>query len=244
MTSRSVDPLLIWLLRASRQRRSPAAGLTLIECLVAIVVIAITVATITPPIFLASATRIQSRRAEQANQIAQGEIDRIRQIVERGNFQTVSLPEDAGSSRATDVAAATAVSTALLSPAACNTYPAATPVSNNQLVPVDVNGDCTPEFAMQVFRTNQCTPSGIPAPADGSPRIPYAFDLGVRVYTYRPGEAMNNLSKDRASLGLAAGKRDTGAARRPMQVLYTRVARVNDGDAVECVVGTLPAPTP
>ncbi len=244
MTSRAADPLLTWLLRASRQRRSPDAGLTLIECLVAIVVIAITIATITPPIFLASATRIQSRRAEQANQIAQGEVDRVRQIVERGTYQTDNLPKDVGTGRSSEVAAANAVSDRLLSPATCNTYPATTAVDASQLVPVDVNGDCTPEFAMQVFRTNQCIPAGIPVPADGSPRIPYAFDLGVRVYTYRPGEPVNNLSKDRASLGLAAGPRDKGGTRRPMQVLYTRVARVNDGNAVECVVGTLPAPAP
>ena len=72
--------LTLWLLASRNQRQGNRSqqsvqGLTLIECLVAIVVIAITVVAITPPLMLATASRIQSRKVEKANQVAQGELE-------------------------------------------------------------------------------------------------------------------------------------------------------------------------
>jgi len=242
MAFRSMIPVSTLFLRGllfSRRQSSTVdsanqQGLTLIECLVAIVVIAITVATITPPIFLATATRVQARRGEQANQIAQGEVDRVRQLIERGTYTITQLPSNAGTGAAGTVAAASSVGATLLSPAACSTYPPATPIASNALVPVDIDGDCKPEFAMQVYRTGDCLPASLTGVTPTPP--PYAFDLGVRVYTYRDGETLPPLTTDRASLGLAAGKRDTGTTRRPMQVLYSRIARVNSSEALECSV--------
>jgi len=242
--------LLRWLLFQRRLFTSSIntgqQGLTLIECLVAIVVIAITVTTITPPIFLATATRIQSRRGEQANQIAQAEVDRIRQMVETGVYTVDQLPIDTGAGNASDVAAASGVNSSLLvSPATCGTYPpipATAPVSDRTLIPVDIDGDCRPEFAMQVYRSAPCTPASLPS---GSP--PYAFQIGVRVYTYNPGEAMNNLRTDRSSLGLTTASKDTGSVRRPMQTLYSRVARVNTNESLVCSgsgTGSSPSPSP
>ena len=60
------------------------SGLTLIECLVAIAVIGLTAAVMAPVMVFSMATRVQSQRAEQALQIAQGEIDQIRLMAERG----------------------------------------------------------------------------------------------------------------------------------------------------------------
>jgi len=62
------------------EQRHSESGLTLMECVVAIAVVALAGALITPPLFLAAATRVQNRRSEQALQIAQGEIDRIRTL--------------------------------------------------------------------------------------------------------------------------------------------------------------------
>lgn len=225
------------LTRCSANKSSPSnaeQGLTLLECLMAIVIIGITIATITPPIFLATATRIQSRRAEQANQIAQGEVDRIRQLVERSNYTNEQLPANAGSTAARHVSAASALSHALMSPATCNTYPSQSPVLGTALIPVDVDGDCQPEFAMQVYRSSDCLPTVLQRITPTPP--PYAFDLGVRVYSYRVGEPLPTLGIDRTSLGLTAGRRDTGTMRRPMQVLYSRIARVNSSEALECSV--------
>lgn len=243
----SPSHFLLLLLRRSRSpRQAHPQGLTLLECLMAIVVVAITVATITPPIFLATATRIQSRRAEQANQIAQGEIDRIRQLLERGAYTEDQLPSSAGDGEASGVAAASGVDASLLTPANCDgatRYPGASPAESDVVVPVDIDGDCQPEFAMQVFRTNSCLP-GTLAEADPLPP-PYGFDVGVRVYGYQDGDDMSTLSTDRARLGMTTARGDGGTARRPLQVLYSRVARTNTNDSLECTVAAdAPAPLP
>lgn len=207
--------------RGSDRSQAPEAGLSLIECLVAIIIISITVVAITPPIFLATATRIQSRRAEQANQIAQGEIDRIRVIVERGSYTTTELPAAAtGTINAIAAASpATATSGPVLSPGNCATrYPTTTPTPTSTLIRVDVNGDCTPEYVMQVFRTTGQAPSA----ADP----PFSFDVGVRVYAYSPGETLSTLGTTRSSLVMGTGRRDAGVnIRRPLAVLYTKLAR-------------------
>lgn len=207
--------------RGGDRSQPSEAGLSLIECLVAIVIISITVVAITPPIFLATATRIQSRRADQANQIAQGEIDRIRIIVERGNYVINELPASA-TGTITAIAAAnsgTATTGPVLSPANCATrYPTATPTPTTTLIRVDVNGDCTPEYVMQVFRT-----TGV-APSVSDP--PFSFDIGVRVYAYSPGENLPTLGTQRSSSVMGTGRRDAGVnIRRPMAVLYSKLAR-------------------
>ncbi|MCY7282913.1 MAG: type II secretion system GspH family protein [Cyanobacteria bacterium CAN_BIN43] len=80
---------------AASSRRSDQ-GLTLIEGLVAIVVVSITLVSITPPIFWATGTRVQNRRAEQALQLAQGEIDRVRTLIDQGQTDPAILPPVAG----------------------------------------------------------------------------------------------------------------------------------------------------
>lgn len=233
--------LLSAALRSHPAKPKNEKGLTLIECLVAIVIISITVVAITPPIFVATASRIQSRRAEQANAIAQAEIDRIRTLVERGStYTTDQLPVSGGAGAAKNIAAATGVNKDLLaSPGTCTEkkYPeAATPAAATQVIPVDVDGDCIPEFAMQVFRNEGC----IPTPLQGvTPAVPpYAFTAGVRVYGYEVGNPMSKLSPERATLGLTTGRGGdnsaSGAERKPLQVLYTKVSRVGNEQAREC----------
>ena len=246
------SPFLLRLLsaipRSHPTKPAPEKGLTLIECLVAIVIISITVVAITPPMFVATASRIQSRRAEQANAIAQAEIDRIRTIVERSNsYTTAQLPANGGTGAAPAIAAAAGVNAALLaSPGACSgktKYPeAVTPTAiATQVIPVDVDGDCTPEFAMQVFRSNDCVPDALKNVVPAVP--PYAFTAGVRVYGYEVGNPMSKLSPVRARLGITAGRGGdnsaSGAERQPLQVLYTKVARVGDERAKECAEGKI-----
>ena len=229
--------------RSHPAKPKPEKGLTLIECLVAIVIISITVVAITPPIFVATASRIQSRRAEQANAIAQAEIDRIRSLVERGSSYTIAeLPASGGTGDAKVIAAAAGVAPLILSPgsgAPCGTRYPASPATANQVIPVDVDGDCKPEFAMQVFRSNDCTPDSLKSVVPAVP--PYAFTAGVRVYGYEEGNPMSNLSKERATLGLTTGRGGdnsaAGAERKPLQVIYTRVARVGNEQAKECAEG-------
>ncbi len=229
---------------------SSEQGLSLIECLVAIVVIAITVVAITPPVFLATATRIQSRRAEQANQIAQAEIDRVRTIVERGTYTENDLPGSTGDNG--DINAfgpATTVAPVIMSSAnnctAGTKYPLATPTSPTALIPVDIQGDCTsPQFAIQVFRTKGCTPSALLTQNPPSP--PYSFFVGVRVYTYTPGETFPTLAtSERATLAMTQGRRDqAGSNRKPLQMIYTKLARVTKDNILDCAGDNTTAPSP
>jgi type II secretory pathway pseudopilin PulG len=226
--SRATAIKLGWHLWQTSHRRSAptpgqAPGLTLIESLVAIIVIAITVAAITPPIFVATATRIQTRRAEQARAIAQGEVDRVRALMERGVTDINLLPGVPGtapaSPQALPAAQLSVLTTPMLSPVACPTgiarYPAATPVASDRLTPVDVNGDCQPDYAMQVFRLPSAIPTG------GT--VPFSFTMGVRVYAYRATYA--SLSVQQSSLGLTTGRRDSGPQQRPLAVLYSQISR-------------------
>jgi len=217
-------------LRANRRQPSLAAqsvharpaeqGLTIIECLVAIVVIALTVVAITPPIMLATASRIQSRKIEKANQIAQGEIDRVRLMVERGTYAISDLPGDSGSNTISSVGPATGSPTSglMYSPASCNTYPGTTPVAVSNLIQVDVDGDCVPDYVMQVFRTTGYTPTNAAAP--------YSFVMGVRVYAYYPNQTFLPLDTTKASARMGTGSLDlAGGKRLPMAVLYSNMAR-------------------
>jgi type II secretory pathway pseudopilin PulG len=238
-------------LNQARRSQSSEQGLTLIECLVAIIIITLTVVAITPPIFIATATRIQSRRAEQANQVAQAEIDRVRSVMERANFNVNELPAAIGTPANLDTGVAVATGGVapgtIQSPAACPTTsyppigPTAVPIPATNLIPVDIDADCRPEFAMQVFRTTGCLPADLAALP--TPPPPLAFTMGVRVYAYQEGEALPPLDRERATLALTTGKRDggvAGQARKPLQVLTSKVTRSGSDRSIECATTNAP----
>ena len=92
-----MDSLWFALTKASKSRsKSSVSGFTLIESLVAIIIVSITVVAISPPIFWATGTRVQNRRAEQALSIAQSTIDQVRARVERGGAGVLELPASTG----------------------------------------------------------------------------------------------------------------------------------------------------
>ncbi|XGV94975.1 MAG: hypothetical protein ACAF41_19800 [Leptolyngbya sp. BL-A-14] len=214
-------------------RRSHASeqGLTIIECLVAIVIISLTIVAITPPIMLATASRIQSRKVEKANQVAQGEIDRVRLLVERGSYVLNDLPGTTGAINSTSsissFGAATGnpaggllYSSGSVGGTPCGTYPGTTPVAVTDLIQVDVDGDCVPEYVMQVFRT----PGYAPNPP--TPTVPYSFEMGVRVYAFYPNQTALPLDTTKASYRMGTGPLDiAGGKRRPMAVIYSKMAR-------------------
>ncbi|MEM9817765.1 MAG: prepilin-type N-terminal cleavage/methylation domain-containing protein, partial [Cyanobacteria bacterium P01_D01_bin.6] len=67
---------------------SDESGLTLIECVMAIVVVGLMGAAIAPMMVASVATRVQSQKAEQALELAQGEIDRVRIQFEQNNLDS------------------------------------------------------------------------------------------------------------------------------------------------------------
>jgi type II secretory pathway pseudopilin PulG len=217
-----------------RQAAAPTAGLSLTECLVAIIVFSLLGLSITPPIFLAAGTRVQARRADQANQIAQSEIDRVRTVIERGSstLTTADLPAIAaappGNLKAAPVATVAttpSVTNPLLTNANCPAVGSlyirdVKQVGATNLVLVDQDGDCQPDYMMQVFRDQ----GNAPTPTD----VPTSFNVGVRVYTLTGNAANETLIADRtASLVLTTGPRDVidGNKRRPLAVLFSTITR-------------------
>ncbi|MBW4652110.1 MAG: prepilin-type N-terminal cleavage/methylation domain-containing protein [Kaiparowitsia implicata GSE-PSE-MK54-09C] len=184
------------LLRSVLARRSAASttesGVTLIESLVAIIVIGITAALITPPLFIATASRSQNRKAEQANQIAQAEVDRIRVLVSNGQHEQRYLPDIAGAFAAGTIGSEGVIppsnaASLMQSPnASCNTYNPYTDIRTLRLsaLRIDVDGNCETNFYMQVFRDRgvvSAREQGLQS--DPNQQRPSTFRLAVRVWS-------------------------------------------------------------
>ena len=184
------------------------AGLTLIEGLVAVVVIGISVAVMSPLVILSVATRVQSQRAEQAFQIAQAEVDRIRLIVDRDDSSAINIAQTPKT---------------VLNAADFNTpggVTAPTKIAADYTTVfssargIDVDNDGGDDYAVQIFRTAGSTVG----------TKPVAFDLGVRVYRADVvGVAGKTLGVEQASLNMTSGEGQSGT--RPLATLYTSIIK-------------------
>jgi prepilin-type N-terminal cleavage/methylation domain-containing protein len=178
-------------------------GLTLIECLVAIVMVGLIGSAIAPALLISVATRVQSQKAEQALELAQSEIDKVRQLMEREEADTTTLPPSAPFT-------GTYTTDNLVANVAGPTYgaPVANPDTAFKTRAVELNGE---RFAVQVYRT--------PGKFVGS--VPVTFNLGVRVYDYDAVVATGsgNLGTDPAALKMVGTKGQRTS--RPLVSLYT-----------------------
>jgi prepilin-type N-terminal cleavage/methylation domain-containing protein len=209
-------------------------GFTLIESLVGIIIIAITIVSIIPPVFWATATRVQNRRAEQAIALAQSEIDRVRTSVERRENSLVTLPPSAGTDLKPVVGAPTSVEDAVLRSQnpACAKGDDRQPSSALKVILVDTDPDgpgvCKPEFMIQVFRGK-----GLPESTATTTAIPDAFVMGVRVYAI---SARANLGKDalKTSQANLRGGNGLGSQQfRPLAAQYSTIVRSNLRDGLD-----------
>lgn len=188
-------------------------GLTLIECLVAIVIVGLVGSAIAPALVISVATRVQSQKAEQALELAQSEIDRVRLLVERSEANTTNLPPS------TPVAAG-ANPDSRVAEVAGPAYgaPVASPTTAFQTRSASLNGN---QFAVQVYRT--------PGKLVGS--VPVTFGMGVRVYDYDAVlTGSGNLDKTPAALRMVNGVGQRG--RRPLVALYTTVTVGEESDSL------------
>lgn len=187
-----------------KQNHNKDAGLTLIECLVAIAVIASTIGVIAPITILSVATRVQNQRTEQATLVAQAEVDKIRLRVEKGGDYNLD-----------DVASTTLTSTQTLEDvAAANAISDTVALANARGVDIDSDGD--DDFAVQVFRSS--SDSGT---ADGAGGQPVAFELGVRVY--KATSVNDDAQAQQASLTMTSGEGQ--GTNRPLSVIYTTIVK-------------------
>jgi type II secretory pathway pseudopilin PulG len=191
-----------------RVNKSSAQGLTLLETLVGILVITLVLAASTPPILLATATRIQNKKAEQAMQIAQQELDRVRLMVERGEYINSDLPPPAY-----DITSPLNIKN-VASPNAVCQYPC---IPDGPTEAMD-RGD----FIVQIFRD-----PGVSDPQvddrEGNDQV-IAFRMGVRVYSSAAKDnLLDGLETEVASLQMGNSLEKLG--KRPLAALYTDFAR-------------------
>ncbi|NJN87180.1 MAG: type II secretion system protein [Leptolyngbyaceae cyanobacterium SL_7_1] len=210
------------LMRSQTQSSIAAeAGLGLLECLVAIIVIGLTVAMITPPLYIAAGTRVQNRRAEQAFQLAQAEIDQVKVRVARGDHRNSILPAPAGAdatlqSGTPGPSSIDASKLDSVNPNCPGVAPHTTPTPVAEARRVDVDGDCTMDFLVQVFRSNGVVSATEVTQPD--PR-PTQFRMGVRVYSFIAEDNLGNLQVEQASLQLTSGQ--GSQASRPLAVVFS-----------------------
>jgi prepilin-type N-terminal cleavage/methylation domain-containing protein len=194
----------------NRQRevsQSAQKGLTLLECLVAIVVIAFSAAAVAPAMILTVATRVQSQKADQALRLAQEEVDQVRLQMERGTADFNTLPSSVTTTDVRTISAPTAF--------------VAGPATESQARLVDIDGDGNNDFAIQSYRDEGVVPTG--------ETNPIAFSMGVRVYDISAEEALGSLGIEPAALGLTSGQGQRSS--RPLAALYTEVLRGDANDS-------------
>jgi prepilin-type N-terminal cleavage/methylation domain-containing protein len=242
------SPRSLWMNLLSKSMRAQSSrlgvsdrdtGLTLLECLVAMIVISLVVALITPPIFLAVGTRVNNRRTEQALQVAQEEIERVRLLMIGGEaYDTIKdqLPLEAAGVTRTTLGKA-AVPTAL-----CNTTTQAGPPplcnsASSLFLAFGTSKDDPSALFVQTFRD-----AGVsnPRPSPDGTTIPdpeiIAFNMGVRVYSHealnaaKTGVGTLDTSGQAAAVGFTTGSKSRGS--RPLVVLYTEVARGTQAGAL------------
>jgi type II secretory pathway pseudopilin PulG len=221
--------------------KSSEQGLSILECLIAVAVLGLTVGLVLPPLVIASATRVQTRRAEQALQLAQGEIDRIRVLVERNRHTPDRLPAVAPAGVSLEaVPGPGAAFNQLKSASNCaSRYTNNAQIPANRALLIDVDGDCQADFMMQTFRTQGATTLS----EREDQRRPSDFHMGVRVYSITAGRVdatrqyvqlggnLTDLQTRQANLTLTSS--EGNQLRRPLAVVYTRMSW-GDRDSTLC----------
>lgn len=202
-----------------------AAGLTLIECLAAIVVVGLIGAAIAPVLVISVATRVQSQKSEQALSVAQSEIDRIRVAMEQGGSSLSGFgfpPAVTPAGDFEEYPGPDGLSTS-------NDY-YDTNAAKARAVDVDPENDNGPDFAVQVYRNPGQTIT-VQDASGTDVTVPVNFALGIRVYDYNTVDtATGTLDYRQASIGLTSSQGDR--AEQPLATLYTTMAVGEDGESL------------
>ena len=199
---------MLWLRAGLQAKGNSQSGISLLEALVAIILITIVVSIITPPIFLAVATRVNNRRTEQALQLAQAEIERVRLLMTSTDIQAdiaPLLPAVDASVSLNDIAAV-AAPTAL-----CNDKP---PCGVGELASAEPQLAADQQrFYVQSFRE----PGAVTDDGDV-----LAFRMGVRIYSSDVASNLGSLDAETKPLFTSGtGYRNSS----PLAVMYTELNR-------------------
>jgi type II secretory pathway pseudopilin PulG len=169
-----VQPMIGQRIKQKIRDKTQEAGLTIIESIMAILVLTVVLVAITPPLALIVATRVQNRRAEQAMHLAQSEVDHVRVLVELGDYTTEDLP-------GTNSAA---------------------PASVNDVEEKDIDKDGSTDFLVQSFITyiDQDTLDDIPVRFDLTVRV-YAAVAADNYGSLKTEQASLKLTSGEGSQG-------------------------------------------
>lgn len=196
--------------------KTASQGFTLVESLMGIVVITVVAIAITPPIVISTATRVQNRRAEQAMQLAQAEVDRIRVFVEQGGAYTPKLPPVHSGTVTNGVISQVAAPTTFVNNATNINASRALADSSTKAFGVDVNNDAEVDYYVQIFRDNNANAIVANTPSNALS----TFQMGVRVYS--KAARTGSLQKEEASLRITNSS--GGQQFKPLAVIYTTIA--------------------
>jgi type II secretory pathway pseudopilin PulG len=218
----------------------------LLEALVAIVVLTIILGSIATPILITTASRVQNRKAEQAQQIAQFFTEETRLLMSQIDTWTYSGTTPSlsnanptlsyspiGSIPPLPTASYSSVSNVPAPTANCGiTGPSySVTCTANQLFGYDLDKDGAADFYVQMFRTAD-TLSAVSDEVIG-------FQMGVRVYSVDAINRLGFLTYSQQQLGFTSGR---GKPEQPIAVAYTSVYRGEEEDALvafnTCTVGT------
>lgn len=201
--------------------QSSEQGLTLLECIAAIVVMAGVGAAIAPAVVLSVATRVQSQRAEQALQLAQGEVDRVRASIERGEIDDI-FGDDAKGSRFYVPSTGTDKKATKVDGPTTAVDEGAFDLSTEARL-FDIDKDDDDDFAIQIYRTA--------VTRNASDDADLRFELGVRVYDQRAFDGSTGaLDTAEASIGLTASEGERSS--QPLATLYTDILLAEQGQSI------------
>ena len=192
---------------------SSQKGLTLVEALAAIVITTVILTAMAPPILLSAATRVQSRKVEQAQAIARQELDRVK----------TALAQEQGVPQSEEDGIIPPVGKLPLHKTGAP-QTAVTERSNldnsSDALEIDADGDGDNDFLIQLIRDE-----GIRFSAGAATNQLAVFQMGIRVYDMA---AEDNLGTDSLETTPASLQMTKGVGQRttnPLAVLYTEVSR-------------------
>lgn len=207
-----------WAAKRVTNKKNSESGLSLLEVLIGILIISVVVVASTPALILGVATRVQARRAEEASNIANQQIEQIQLLLDRGEYNNSDLPPQLASINDT-IQQLSNPST--IPNSFCNSCKNFTEVSNaNQLFKVQPKKLNSNQFSsdeyylVQVFRS-----PGVPSGQDPV----NTFNVSVRVYYKSAESQVNNLGIDKAPLTLTTA--DGQAQTLPLAVLNVQLSR-------------------
>ncbi|MEH2317581.1 hormogonium polysaccharide secretion pseudopilin HpsB [Nostoc sp.] len=222
---------------------SGEAGFTIIESLVAIIVVAILLAAIAPTIVIATATRVQSKRVELATQAARTFIDGVKTGAVAIPATTITLLQstDATRSLADNLLTTSATSMPL---------PTASTSTSLYCVTKDGNNNLTisaPSCTSNLFYIQAVKIIGAGStPIDTTTGLPIdGYGLGIRVYRSdinftKPVNASNSSSNKKQNPFTGS----LGNTQSPLVEMTTVIASKNTSFNALCQRLAIPATTP